>query len=77
MESEVISVRLEKGIKEELEKEGIDLPHEFKEYIKRRVALLRQKETIEEIAEVISKRMKPSKKGFAASFVRHERDAGH
>ncbi len=77
MESTVVSVRIEKDVKDKLEKEGIDLSYEFKKYIQRRIALLNLKKTIDELAVVIDKKVKPSKKGFAESFVRHDRDAAH
>ena len=76
MESEVVSVRVAKGIKEQLQREGIDLSYEFNKYVKRRLALIRQKEAIEELIPII-KKMKPSKKGFAVKSVREDRYAGH
>jgi hypothetical protein len=77
MESTVVSVRIDKRVKEKLEKEGIDLSYEFKAYIQRRTALLNLKETVDELAVIIDKKVKPSRKGFAESFVRHDRDAAH
>ena len=76
MESEVISIRVAREAKEALEKEGIDVSYEFKNYIKYRLALLRLKSTVKELEPII-RSMKPSKKGFAVRSVREDRDAGH
>ncbi len=76
MESEVISVRVAKEAKEALEREGIDVSHEFKDYIKRRLALIGLRKTVRRLEPII-RSMKPSKKGFAARSVREDRDAGH
>lgn len=77
MESVVVSVRLEKNIKERLEKEGIDLPYEFKKYVQRRIALLELQKTVKELTITIKKNVKPSEKGFAVRSVREDRDAAH
>jgi hypothetical protein len=77
MESAVISVRLEKGVKERLEKEGVDVSYEFKKYVQRRIALLELKKTVKELTVIIKKNVKPSEKGFAVRSVREDRDAGH
>ncbi|MCL5239412.1 MAG: VapB-type antitoxin [Candidatus Marsarchaeota archaeon] len=76
MDSEVISVRVAKEAKEALEKEGVDVSYEFKNYIKRRLALLRLRKTVKELEPII-RSMKPSKRGFAVRSVREDRDAGH
>ena len=77
MESVVVSVRLERGIKERLDKEGIDLSYEFKKYVKRRIALLELRKTVKELTVLIKKNAKPSPKGFAVKSVREDRDAAH
>lgn len=77
MDSVVVSVRLDKEIKEKLDEEGIDLPYEFKKYIKRRIALMELKDTVKKIRAIIEKDVKPSKKGFAVKSVREDRYGGH
>ena len=77
MKSTVVSVRLEKGVKEKLESAGIDLPYEFKKYVQRRIALLELQKTVRELTVMIKKNVKPSEKGFAVRSVREDRDAAH
>ena len=77
MGSEVISVRVASEAKRALEREGIDVSYEFKEYVKRRIALLKLKKTIRELKVIIEKNVKPSEKGFAVKSIREDRDAGH
>jgi hypothetical protein len=75
MMSEVISVRVPREIKEELEAAGINTSEEVKHYLEELAWKTRSKRAVEEMNEVIRKRVKPSKKGFAQAQIREERDA--
>jgi hypothetical protein len=76
MMSEVISVRVSREIKKELEAAGINTSVEVKRYLEELAWKTRSKRAVEVMNEVIRNRVKPSKKGFAASQVREDRD-GH
>ena len=75
MMSEVISVRVPKGTKSELEAAGINTSEEVKAYLEELAWKTRSRRALDEMNEVISKRVKPSKKGFASAQVRKDRDA--
>jgi hypothetical protein len=76
MMSEVISVRVSREIKNELEAAGINTSEEVKRHLEELAWKMRSRRAVEEMNEVIRKRVKPSKKGFAAAQVRDDRD-GH
>jgi len=73
--SEVISVRVPREIKEELEAAGINTSEEVKRYLEELAWKMRSKRAVEEMNEVIRKRVKPSKRGFAEAQTREDRDA--
>jgi hypothetical protein len=76
MMSEVISVRVPREIKKELEAAGINTSEEVKHHLEELAWKVRCKRAVEEMNEVIGKRVKPSKRGFAAAQIREDRD-GH
>jgi hypothetical protein len=76
MMSEVISVRVPRGTKRELEAAGINTSEEVKTHLEELAWQVRCKRAVEEMNEVIRKRVKPSKGGFAAAQIREDRD-GH
>jgi hypothetical protein len=76
MMSEVISVRVAREIKDELESAGINTSEEVKRHLEELAWKIKSKRAVEEMNEVISKRVKPSKKGFAAAQIREDRN-GH
>ncbi len=74
MMSEVISVRVPRGVKKELEAAGINTSEEVKHHLEELAWKMRSKRAVEEMNEVIRKRVKSSKKGFAAAQIREDRD---
>jgi hypothetical protein len=75
MMSEVISVRVPRDVKRELEAAGINTSEEVKRHLEELAWKTRSKRAVEEMNEVIRKRVKPSKKGFAQTQIREDRDA--
>lgn len=73
--STVISVRVKKEIKEELEKSGIDVAEEIKKLLEDLFWKIRIKKQIEKWDKILI-RVKPSEKGFAVRSVREDRE-GH
>jgi hypothetical protein len=76
MMSEVISVRVSREVKDELEAAGINTSEEVKRHLEQLAWKMKSKRAVEEMNEVIRKRVKPSKKGFAAAQIGEDRD-GH
>ena len=75
MMSEVISVRVSREIKKELEAAGINTSEEVKRYLEELAWKARSRRAVQEMNEVIRKRVKPSKRGFAQAAIREDRDA--
>jgi|YelNatPaOPRAMG01_1025707.scaffolds.fasta_scaffold645046_2 hypothetical protein len=73
--STVISFRVRKEIKEELEKAGIDIAKEIKEKLEELAWKVRTKRQVERWNEILN-RAKPSGKGFSVKSVREDRE-GH
>jgi hypothetical protein len=76
MMSEVISVRVPREVKKELEAAGINTSEEVRHHLEELAWKVRCKRAVEEMNEVIRKRVKPSRRGFAAAQIREDRD-GH
>lgn len=74
--SAVIRVRLRAEVREELGSAGIDISKESRRHLDDLAWAIRSKKSLGEMSEIIAKRVKPSKKGFASSQVRRDRD-GH
>jgi hypothetical protein len=72
--SAVIRVRLRAGVKEELESAGIDISKESKRHLENLAWAIRSKKSLMETKEVIASKAKPSKRGFASSQIRKDRD---
>lgn len=75
MDSMVISVRVKKELKNTLENEGIDVEKAIKDYLTQRAAQIELKKTVGRLKALIGKNVKPSKKGFAISSIREDRNA--
>ena len=73
--SKVIRVRVRKEVKEELEAAGINPSEEGKRHLEDLAWTIRCRNALEQMSEVIRKRVKPSKKGFSASHMRVDREA--
>jgi hypothetical protein len=75
MDSLVVSIRLKKELKHTLESEGIDIEKAMKDYLTQRAAQIELKKTVSKLRALISKNVKPSKKGFAVNSIREDRNA--
>jgi hypothetical protein len=77
MDSVVVSVRIKKEVKRELERDGIDVESMVKQYLMERVTRIRFRKTMAKLEKLIKIGVKPSPAGTAARWVREDRDAGH
>jgi len=73
--STVISVRINKEIKEELEKHGIDISQEIKRFLEELYIKVKAKEYVNKWIEEL-KNVKPSEEGFSIKSIREDRE-GH
>jgi hypothetical protein len=71
----VIRVRVPKGVRDELEAAGISASKEGRRHLEDLAWAIRCRNALELMNEVISKRVKPSSAGFAASQTREDRKA--
>jgi biotin operon repressor len=71
--STVISVRIKKEIKEELEKQGIDIDQEVRKFLEELYIKVKAKEYVNKWIEEL-KDVKPSEEGFSIKSVREDRD---
>ena len=72
--SEVISVRVRKGLRKYLEERGIDISEAVRSYLEELAWRIRLKESLEKLDEVL-REMPPAPPGFAARSVREDRDS--
>ena len=77
MNSEVISIRVKKEVKEALKKAGIDVSEAVKEYLDKFAKEVRSKEAMDRLERLVQERVTPSKPGFALKSVREDRDESH
>lgn len=75
--SVVISVRVRREVKEELERAGIDVGEEVRRFLQELARRVRVERELRELDSLIEGAVKPSPRGFAAGSVREDRDAGH
>lgn len=73
----MISVRIRKEIKNELDDEGVDVESAVKQYLTERAARVRFRKAMAKLHKLIEKNVKPSPAGTAARLIREDRDAGH
>lgn len=69
----MISVRINKKLKDTLEDEGVDLKTEIKEFLAQRVQQTERKKAFERLKKLIKENVKPSPAGFAVKTVREDR----
>ena len=74
--SVVISIRVRKEVKEELEKMGVNIAEEVRNFLEEMVWRMKVKKEIEEISKLLE-RVKPSPEGFVVKSVREDRDESH
>ena len=72
--STIISVRVKEEIKEELEKNGIDISQEVKKFLEELYIKVKAKEYVNKWIEEL-KYVKPSEKGFSTKSVREDRES--
>ncbi|MFP3205506.1 MAG: VapB-type antitoxin [Metallosphaera yellowstonensis] len=72
--STVISVRIKKEIKEELEKQGIDVDQEVRKFLEELYLKVKAKEYVNKWIEDL-KDVKPSEEGFSVGSVREDRES--
>ncbi|MEM1627546.1 MAG: VapB-type antitoxin [Sulfolobaceae archaeon] len=72
--STVISVRIRKEIKEELEKNGIDIDQEVRKFLEELYLKVKAKEYVKKWIKDLEN-VKPSEEGFAVSSVREDRES--
>jgi len=70
--SEVISVRVSKKLKQELEELGIDYPEKVRQYLEELVMMEKRRRALKD-AEELRKRLKSSRPGWMD--IREDRDA--
>ncbi|MDT7891004.1 MAG: VapB-type antitoxin [Candidatus Nanopusillus sp.] len=71
--STVISIRIKKEIKEELEKHGIDISQEVKKFLEELYIKVKAKEYVNKWIEEL-KDVKPSEEGFSVKSIREDRE---
>jgi len=72
--STVISVRIKKEIKEELEKHGVDIDQEVRKFLEELYLKVKAKEYINKWIEDL-KDVKSSEEGFSSNSVREDRES--
>ncbi|MEJ2771504.1 MULTISPECIES: type II toxin-antitoxin system VapB family antitoxin [unclassified Stygiolobus] len=72
--STVISIRIRKEIKEELEKQGIDIDQEVRKFLEELYIKVKAKEYVNKWVEDL-KDVKPSEEGFSVESVREDRES--
>jgi arginine repressor len=72
--STVISIRIKKEIKEELEKHGIDISQEVKKFLEELYIKVKAKEYVNKWIEEL-KDVKPSEEGFSVKSIREDRES--
>jgi predicted phage-related endonuclease len=77
MDSVVVSVRIKKEIKENLEGEGVNIESAIKEFLADRASQIELRKKIQEFKAIIEKNVKSSKRGFAVKSIREDRYAAH
>jgi len=74
--SVVISVRVKKEVKEELEKMGVNIAEEIRNFLEEMAWRMRVKKEVEKINKLLEK-VKTSPEGFAVKSVREDRYESH
>ena len=74
MSTVVVSVRIRREVKEELEKAGIDLGEAIRDYLEELALRVKARRMVEKWDKLLE-RTRPSKPGFSAASVREDRDS--
>lgn len=72
--SEVVSVRIKKGIKKYLEDKGVDVSEAVRRYLEELAWKIRIGESLSQLDEILQK-MPPAPPSFAIRTVREDRDS--
>jgi antitoxin component of RelBE/YafQ-DinJ toxin-antitoxin module len=70
----VVSVRVRREVKEELERAGVDISEAVRRYLEELAWKLKIERKLKEWNQLL-KNVKPSERGFAARSVREDRDS--
>jgi len=73
--SEVVSVRVRRGVKETLERAGIDVAGKTREYLEELAWETQTRATLAELNVLVRKGVRPSRRGSSAKLIRRDRDA--
>jgi hypothetical protein len=72
--SEVVSVRVRRGLRKYLEERGVDVSEAVRSYLEELAWRVRLKESLERLDEVL-REVPPAPPGFAARSAREDRDS--
>jgi hypothetical protein len=72
--SEVVSVRVRRGLRKYLEERGVDVSEAVRSYLEELAWKVRLKESLERLDEVL-REVPPAPPGFAGRSVREDRDS--
>jgi hypothetical protein len=72
--SEVVSVRVRRGLRKYLEERGVDVSEAVRSYLEELAWRVQLKESLERLDEVL-REVPPAPPGFAARSVREDRDS--
>lgn len=70
----IVSVRVDKKLKEKLEKAGINITREVKNFLEEMVWKIELRENIQKLSNTIEK-MPPAEEGFSVRSVREDRES--
>lgn len=73
-ETEVVSVRIRRGLKRELEGMGVNVSEEVRRFLEELAWRARVKRKIEEWRSILNRTI-PSERGFSTGSVREDRDS--
>jgi len=70
----VVSVRIDRKIKEKLEKAGVNIAQEVRAFLEELAWRVELKESVEKFSKTLEK-IPPAKEGFSARSVREDRES--
>jgi post-segregation antitoxin (ccd killing protein) len=73
--SVVVSVRVPREVKEELERAGVNVSEAVRSYLEELARRVRAERALRRLDKLLEEAVKPSGEGFAASSVREDRDS--
>jgi post-segregation antitoxin (ccd killing protein) len=73
--SVVVSVRVPREVKEELERAGVNVSEAVRSYLEELARRVRAERALRRLDKLLEEAVKPSGEGFAAASVREDRDS--